>query len=151
MSNVSLIRSPSAVSSYYSDLNSNLTSTLSSATTNQLNNNINLAADAAAARIKTERAAAKKPTPSGGQNLASKNIDGVLAALNGHPIAPAPSGLKGKFNLNSYLGSLDKIMAGSAAGHVPATPTGKNFSISSYMATLDKITSRPPPAVNVST
>jgi hypothetical protein len=75
----------------------------------------------------------------------------VLAALDGHPAAPASSsGTAAKFNLNSFLGSLDKITSGGAASRVPATPSGRNFSINSYLATLDKITSRPPPAVNVS-
>jgi hypothetical protein len=77
-----------------------------------------------------------------------------LASLDGNPPVPAAStsGPSGKFDLNSYLSSLDKITSTSAATPAaPTIPTGKNFSISSYLATIDSITSRPPPVVNVTT
>jgi len=125
---------------------------------------VNNTADAAAKRLgialpssssssSSSKNASKTTTTasSGGQNPASKNIDQLLASLDGHPPAPAASTSTGTpFNLNSYLGSLDRITAGSAVGK-SNTPTGKNFSIDSYLQTLDAITPHSPSLVNLTT
>jgi len=152
---------------FFDTATSGFRDTLSSATTNQLNGLVNNAADAAAKRLgvnipsssssssssSSKSASKTSTTTSSGPNIASRNIDQLLASLDGHPPAPAASTSKTgtKFNLNSFLGGLDKITAGSALSKVPATPTGKNFSINSYLSTLDQITSRPAPIVNLTT
>ena len=158
------------LSSYYADTTSNLTDVFSSTASDALTGQVNLAAQAAAKRLgvtlpsssgsttspSASAASATKTTttPSGGATSAHTNIDMFLASLDGNPPVPAAStsGPNGKFDLNSYLGSLDKITSTSAATPAaPTIPTGKNFSISSYLATIDSITSRPPPVVNVTT
>jgi hypothetical protein len=151
---------------YFSSATSGLRDTLSSATTNQLNGLVNNAADAAAKRLgiplkssstsstsSSSKSASKTTTTtsSGGQNVASKNIDQLLARLDGNPPAASTSTAStgAKFNLDSYLGGLDRIAAGKAVGK-STTPTGRNFSIDSYLQTLDAITPRSP-LVNVTT
>jgi hypothetical protein len=150
---------------YYSDAVSGISSTLSTATTNQLNGLVNNAADAAAKRLgvpiagsssssasSSSNSSSKTTTSSGGQNIASRNIDQLLATLDGNPPAASTSSTStgANFDLNSFLGGLDRITAGSADGKA-TTPTGKNFSIDSYLQTLDAITPHAPSLVNVTT
>jgi hypothetical protein len=153
------------LSDFFSDAVAGISSTFSSATTNELNGLVNNAADAAAKRLgiklpssSSSSSSSSSPTSktstssssSSGQSLASKNIDGLLATLDGNaPAASTSSGTVPKFNLSTFLTGLDQITSGTATSNVPATPSGKNFSIDSYLATLDQITRRPPPAVNV--
>jgi hypothetical protein len=149
---------------YFDTATSGIRDTLSSATTNQLNGLVNNAADAAAKRLgvpiagssSSSSSSAKSSsktttTSSGGQNIASQNIDQLLARLDGNPPAAATSTASTTpFDLNSYLGGLDRIAAGKAVGK-STTPTGKNFSIDSYLQTLDAITPHSPSVVNVTT
>ena len=151
---------------YFDTATSGIRDTLSSTTTNQLNGLVNIAADAAATRLgvpiasssssssSSSQSSSKTTTKtlSGGQNIASKNIDQLLASLDGNPpAAPTSTASTGTpFNLDSYLGGLDRIAAGKAVGK-STTPTGKNFSIDSYLQTLDAITPHSPSVVNVTT
>jgi hypothetical protein len=152
---------------YFDTATSGIRDTLSSATTNQLNGLVNNAADAAAKRLgvpissssnssasSSSQSASKTTTKTstGGQNIASANIDQLLARLDGNPPAAATSAAQSgtSFNLDSYLGGLDKIAAGKAVGK-STTPTGKNFSIDSYLQTIDAITPHSPSIVNVTT
>jgi hypothetical protein len=150
---------------YFDGATSGIRDTLSSSVTNQLNGLVNNAADAAAKRLgvalpsssssssnSASSSKATTTTSSGGQNIASKNIDQLLATLDGNPPAPSTSTTSAgvPFNLNSYLGGLDRIAAGNAVGKA-TTPTGKNFSIDSYLQTLDAITPRSPSLLNLTT
>jgi hypothetical protein len=151
---------------FFSGAVSGFTSTLSTATTNELNGLVNNAADAAAKRLgisipsssssssnsATTKTTKTSTTSSSGQNISSRNIDQLLATLDGNPPAASTSSTStgANFNLNSFLGGLDRITAGSAAGKA-TTPTGKNFSIDSYLQTLDAITPHAPSLVNVTT
>jgi len=147
---------------FFDTATSGFRDTLSSATTNQLNGLVNNSANAAAKRLgialpsssssssSSKSASKTTKTTSGGQNVASKNIDQRLASLDGHRPAASTSaaGTGAKFNLNAYLGGLDRITAGSAVGKA-TTPTGKNFSIDSYLQTFDAITPHSPSLLNL--
>jgi hypothetical protein len=148
---------------FFSDAISNFASTWSTATTSELSGAVNNAADAAAKRLgvnlpsSSSSSTTKSPSSSSksssatGQNLAFKNIDGVLAALDGHPQSTGTTSTAKPFNFQSFLNNLDNIASGVSTSNAPATPTGKNFSIDSYLATLDKIIPHAPPTVNVTT
>ena len=150
---------------FFSNAVSDFASTWNSATTSELSGLVNNAAAAAAKRLgvtlpssssssstNSSTASTSKTSSSSGQNIASKNIDGVLAALDGHPqTASTGSSSSTPFNFQSFLNNLNNIASGVSTSNVPATPTGKNFSIDSYLATLDSIAAKPKPTVNVTT
>jgi hypothetical protein len=157
------------LSGFYADTVSDLTSAFATAASNQLSGTVNLAADAAAKRLgvklpssststtpsasaKTSTSASATLSSSSGATSAYTNIDQFLATLDGNPPVPAAStsGTNGKFDLNSFLNSLDTITATSTSTPAaPQIPTGKNFSINSYLMTLDSIKPPLPPIVNV--